>query len=276
MTILRILLCIVFAFAGAIRSDAQAGPDVDFCSLFDSDNKYEGKTISTTARITYSTVGRVDGDDPVLYSLKCNDSDHFADVYFGTKQSSNFLKDLKLETLFIFEIRFVGKITVKETLDFGHLGWSRAQIKIERVKSSQALPTERKSDWPDGEAAAPLTERAKQLDVDGKIFLQSLYIQPKRMKDDISSLLSDDFLFKNNGKTFSKEEYLKADIPIITSWKRGWTSIGITDVKRKNKGVSARGIVKTDLNTPDEKTFSCLLSFTLKDGFWIISSAQLK
>lgn len=277
MKILLLLSCFAFAFAGAFKSNAQTIPDVDICALFDSYDKYEGRTISSTALMTYSTVGRVDGGDSVLYSLKCNNPDYFATVSGGSSKTWKFLTDLKPESNFILEIEFVGRIKIGETLGFGHLGWTRAEVNIQRVKSSKVLTTEAKPNWPNHKAAAPLTARAKKVDIDGKVFLQSLYIQPKRMKDDISLLLSDDFVFKkNDGKSLSKDEYLNRDYPIIASWKGGWTSLGMSEVKRTKQGLSALGTVAIDVNTKDKQTFICRLSFILKDGFWVISSAQLE
>jgi hypothetical protein len=277
MRIRPLLVCIAVVLGVAIESNAQSIPDVDFCDLFDSYEKYEGKTISSTALMTYSTVGRLDGDESAMYSLTCNDPDHIAHISYGRKQSWNFLKNLKPETRFIFAIKFVGRITIAETLNFGHLGWTRADVKIERVKSSQSLPTESKSNRPNYDAPSRLTERARQLQAIPSQFLPSLYIPPNRMPDDVSSILSNDFIFtKKDGSILSKDDYLKSDSPMIASNKGGSTSIGMRDIKRDKNGLSAIGVVKTDLNTPHEKTFRCLLSFRLKDGHWVINSARLK
>src|SRR5688572_25921933 len=49
---------------------------VKYCSLFDP--AYQGKAVSSSALMFYSTVGRVDGGDTFLYSPQCNNPDYFA------------------------------------------------------------------------------------------------------------------------------------------------------------------------------------------------------
>ncbi|MFN0278550.1 MAG: hypothetical protein ACKVRN_08110 [Pyrinomonadaceae bacterium] len=263
-------MSIQIAFAGAVK--AQAIPEVDFCALFDSYDKYEGKTISSTALMTHSTVTRVHGDWSEFYSLKCNDQDHFALPSGGSSKTWNFLNDLKPESNFIFEIKFVGRITISELLDFGDMGWTRAEIKIQRIKSSQLVGTE--VTRPNWDASAPLTERAKRLQWDAQNFLKSVVIAPKRMEIDIPSLLSNDFVFTSKGGSLNRNEYLNLNSPLVVN--SGEFSYGNLSTKRDKEGLTVNGVIETDRRTKDSKTFNCTMKYVLKDGFWVIKSAQLK
>lgn len=277
MKVLLIISTLFFGLIGAIKSNAQSVPEIDFCDLFESYEKYEGRLISSTALITGLTVPFEDSEEDRMYSLKCNDPDHVSHITFATKQPFKFLKYRKTEERYIFAIKFVGRIVVAETLDFGHLGWARADIQIAKITQSLGLPTESKLYWPNRDAASPLKDKAKQLRAFPSQFFPSLYIPPQRLRDSVGSLLTDDFILtKKDGKTLTKDEYLKLDPPIIASYKGGGTIVGMKEIIRNKNGVSAVGSITTDDQTPDEQTFTFLLSLTYKDGSWLLNAVKLK
>src|SRR5438874_7855845 len=101
-------VAILLVFATSLSANRQRKPAfVKYCSLFDS--TYEAKTVSSSALMFYSTVGRVDGGDTFLYSGDCNGSDYFA-IPQGNSRAwakwQNFFDKLPPEKNLTLEIKF--------------------------------------------------------------------------------------------------------------------------------------------------------------------------
>ena len=192
----------------AAVSEMPAQQQVNFCSLFDPAN--DGRTITSTALMFHSTVGRVDGDDTFLYSAACNGPDYFAIPEGNAKvwgKWKRFFDALPSEKHLVLEIQFEGKPEVATAHLFGSLsGWARAQVTLSKIISIKDV-TERPGTRANWDAPKPETDRIEAMRGLLDVFLTPLSA-PIHGNHHLLDLMSEDFRFVDlSGKVFGKNQY---------------------------------------------------------------------
>lgn len=272
-------VAILFVGAPALQVNGQRGPKfVKYCSLFDQ--TYEGKTVSSSALMFYSTVGRVDGDDTFLYSADCNGTDYFAIPEGNSKvwgKWQNFFDKLQPEKELTLEIKFEGKPDVETAGLFGSLdGWARAQIKFSKILSIRDVTPLPIAVRPDYEAPKPHIERIEGMRNKLRNFLQSLYA-PSSSKTYVQDALSDQFLFvDSSGRTFKKDQYFT----LHAAWTDSYTGLKEfqTSSRLKSKTNNTmiwRGTLKLVFTAGPVKPYYCDVKFILRNSDWIVSQATM-
>jgi len=158
-------LLLIIGFS-TIVTFSQASQPIGFCELFDTSISKEGSVVRTEAYMTYSTVGRVDGGDPVLYSPSCNNEDFFAVAHFAKKLPKSiqrFFSALPNEKNFILKLSTTGRLSKSFLPVYGHLSWSRSRFEIDKIEEISDQTADPKMVGPDFKADAPLTAAARSL-----------------------------------------------------------------------------------------------------------------
>lgn len=259
-------------------------PVVEYCELFERPLPIRTGLFRTTAYMSYSTVSRIDGGDPFLYSPKCNDSDHFA--VFDTAKNvwgryPKFFDSLPPERHHVISITFDGRLEVANSHLFGSLdGWSRAKALIINTISLRLLPAPQESILPNQTAEAPEAERIERLQASFWLFLQSLL----RSNGAEPSLLSDDFVLVNyDGAKISRTEVLSRSEPVI---KNSMGEITLPKPLSDQLRISRRILNATatriiGLGTIEFRnhrsilTYASQVTFKLYDGEWKIQKAVI-
>lgn len=274
-------LCLAVLLIGglSVHANGQRRPAyVPYCSLFDPG--YEGQKVSSRALISYSTVTRVDGADPFLYSAGCNGPDFFAiwEIEAAAwNRWERFFAKLPRQRHLILEIEFEGKPTVETSQLFGSLdGWARAQVDVSKITSIRDVTASPTAVRPDHDAARPNIERIERVKSDLREFLQSLPA-PNEAYNSIKNSVTDEFIFVNSeGKTFTKAQFFalsSAFPPSSAGWKESVTSFSTTS--KTATSIVWRG--KQQLNFPDGRTqtFYCDVTGVLRNGKWFFLRAEM-
>lgn len=265
--------------ATVLQASGQRRPKfVKYCSLFDS--MYAKETVSSSALMFYSSVGRVDGGDTFLYSADCNGPDYFAIPEGNSKvwgKWQTFFDKLPPEKNLTLEIKFEGKPYVETAGLFGSLdGWARAQIKFSKILSIKDITSDTNAVVPNNNAAKPQVERIEGLRNDLRNFLQSLY-SPSSASPYVLSSLSDNFLFVDlNAKAFKKAQYFGLNAPWATSSSGLKESRMSSRLKSKaNDTMIWRGTFELVFTAGATKTYYCDVTFVLRDDKWTLVHAAM-
>lgn len=270
---------ILLVFATSLSANGQRKPTfVKYCSLFDS--TYEGKTVSSSALMFYSTVTRVDGADTFLYSPDCKGTDYVAIPEGNAKVWSkwdNFFDNLPTEKNLTLEIKFEGKPEVATAYLFGSLdGWARAQIKFSKVLSIRDVTSLPIAVRPDREAPKPHIERIEGMRNKLRNFLQSLYA-PSSSDTYVRDSLAEEFLFvDSSGRTFKKDQYFT----LRAAWTDPYSGLKESQTSSRLKSKTNdtmiwRGKLKLVFTEGPVKTYYCDVAFVLRNGDWIVSQATM-
>lgn len=191
---------------------------VNYCDLFDESKDFEGQTIQSQALMAVSTIATVDGAGTFFYSPECNNKDFFAETDFTNlskqKRWDKYFNLLKPERKYRFEINFTGKIKSSPLFFFGHLGSSRAEIKVLQIESIKDATS--KVEEPDSKTEAIFYERAKRIQEENSKLMQYLVFLNVDTNF-LNSILDDNFVFTDfNGKSIGRKNFLALQIsPIL-------------------------------------------------------------
>jgi hypothetical protein len=273
---------VLLVVASALEvSGQQSPPFVKYCSLFEP--TYEGKKVTSTALMFYSTVGRVDGDDTFLYSAGCNGPDYFAIPEGSSKAWGRwqaFLGKLPPEKELVLEITFEGKSEVETARLFGSLdGWVRARIIPSKVLSIRDITQTPNAVLANSDAPKPQVERIEHLQNIYRNFLQSLYA-PSNAAQYVLDSLSYDFTFvDSNGKSFKKDDYHTLNAPWagatseLSRLKETRTSYLLKSKTRDT--MIWQGTLQLVFTTGAVKTYYCDLTTVLRGGSWTLRNARM-
>lgn len=160
--------------------------------------------------MTWSTVVRVDGDDPVIYSDKCNNEDFFVAADFlqvrEVQKVDKVFGRLAPQKRFILELDVTGRLASSFFPRFGHLGWSRYQFRAVEVHSLKDVTGKRNVVRPDHDADAPDISFATHLQL---INTESvLYFLGANSLPEITTYFTQDFTALDPmGRKYDRDNY---------------------------------------------------------------------
>ena len=190
---LHVLLILLVVSAGFAMGQ-QKPAEIDLCSALRPGFTSIGP-IRIRALMTWSKVTRVDGDDPVIYSEKCNNRDHFATPDFtqlrDSRSALRVLKRLPTEKRYTLEIDATGTLAFSSFPIFGHLSWSRFEFRGIKIHSLLDVSTGKKVAEPDFESDAPEIDLATHLEfVNAEVML---YVLGAPGLPEVGKFFSDEF-----------------------------------------------------------------------------------
>jgi hypothetical protein len=283
LTVLLFLLFFLFLLQSISAQPAIKLPKyTDYCALIRSESLSSTEVFRTKAFMSYSTVLRVDGGDTFFYSPKCNGGDNFSLVEFSALKDSNkkwlsFFNNLPGQKNFIFEVDFTGTAESSLLPVFGHLGWSRAEIKPGKINSIRDVSNRVKK--PDYDAEKSIVERGtslRDINVDAlfSILLGNTY-EPKSSVNISENFVLTDFA----GNTFTKKQlsdffarnpYGKRDD--YPSWG---TSINGGKATRINDLYKVTGFINFTDNQDKVTSLRYENFFEYKNENWLLNKSSL-
>jgi hypothetical protein len=267
------LLFTAFLFAFFANTQAQtnqsnhkttAEPVTDFCTLFDEAGKYEGQTVKTHAFLSYTNVSRVDGGDTFLFSPKCNNEDYFALIVTKSSRLWSYLSHLPQEQSYVLEVTVRGRLTTSLFAEYGHLAWSRAQMRVDHWESIKNVTKSRPNVQPSDEDG-PIIETSKAIKA-LNVYV-SEWIFSIRNTADIQANISTEFILTDEtGKTYKLDDigsFQKRQIFANADKNAG--AVGLTDLTATGGTYKAVGFVEIGKRSSPQLSFGVENTFRM-DG----------
>lgn len=263
----------------AQRSNRPSAKFKEYCSLYNLLDSEVNSTFSSRSLMYYSTIGRVDGGDPFLYSSNCNGGDYFAVFGEGHKiwnRWDSFFSRLEGEKDHVLEIEFEGKIDFADSYLFGHLGWARAQIILSRIVSIRNLTGSSMAVKPDFKKRTPLIDQISGLNAKCLLFLSSLVFIPPE-SEDLNHVLAPTFVFlTRQGKSKTKSEYLAKKNGEIEFRPIKSSAMSQTFVNKTGNLLTIQGTIKIIYQDASENSIVCEMVFELENDEWNLKRATIK
>jgi hypothetical protein len=236
------------------------------------------KVFKTKVLMTYSTVPRVDGGDSFVYSDKCNSGDYFAVTNYSDSTNWNKWKDffakLPQGKKFIFEVKLSGAIETSLTPQFGHLSWSRAEIKITEIESIKDVTAFAKK--PDHKAETPLINFGKGLWTIGTEVV--LFLLGSKNTINIDEFIAPDFVLTDAlGKKFNRETILNLKNQYLFNEIENYQTIKVSNEQSKQTQNSYKvyGFVVISDKEGKEKRLNFENTFQYKNDSWSLIEIRL-
>lgn len=257
---------------------ARKAETLNYCSVVGSPEKYLGKTVKVKALMTFSTVSRVDGGDPILFASKCNSGDFFATTnYTEVIDGHNidaFFDKLAPEKNYVFEIIFLGKLEYSIVPVFGHLSWATNEFKISRVISIRDISSRRPSKRPNFELDTPKINLGLSLVARTKSFIY--FLMDLERTTDIS-YGSDFRLIDQSAKSYISDQIdeLRKRGVFDTVARANGSFFGTPTVRKEGGKYIATG--KFGLNLESEKVASLRYECIYReiDGDFVLETVRL-
>lgn len=231
-----LVICAIIASVGIMvyaQTHSRKLNTVPFCDLMDSSKQPEDTLVRTEAYMTYSTIGRVDGGDPFLYSPSCNNKDNFVVAEFVKeldRKTKDFFAKLAAEKTFRLKLTLTGKLQKSFLPVYGHLSWSQKKFEIASIISVEDATISTVS--PDFDAKSPLLDSAFRLRQTNDILI--LYFINGRIDDGSEDIIDGNFVLTDlAGDTIGFGE-----LPNFVSSK-------FAELKRDNKAILVRQPIVT-------------------------------
>lgn len=273
-----LIVSLVFSYQYSLEMSAkpQDIKTVNYCELFELE-KYDGKVIHTTAilYIPQSVSGSIDGGDEFFYSGKCNNTDYFAIPDFSETEGKSLISKASKRlsnknSPELFSITFTGKISVSLTPYYGHLGWSRAEIRVDKIESANLIKS--KYALPDTESPAPILETGISLRTINVLLLFHFFGRESNSyrldTPNLENLLPGDTKITFNGKLVKNTNFLEL--------KDGELIVRTGEVNKNNFEWRVRGIVENKLENNKTKKLKYDNKFILQENnFWKLISSSI-
>jgi hypothetical protein len=201
-----IFVTFVISVAAAGQQKGKSDDVLDYCSVIRSADSYSGRFVKVHAFMTWSTIGRVDGGDPLLYSPSCNNGDFFSVVRFKKRNpATQRLGNLKPNRNYIFAVVITGKLDSSKVPLFGHLSWALNEIEIVKVNSLVNVTGKVKK--PDYAADALLTGEGNYLQTLNNELI--LYVA-RDSNEELSKNIAEDLVFVDPAGTRYRRDQISA------------------------------------------------------------------
>ena len=278
--IFSFLFCLFFFSQASAQSQIKPLKYANYCTIVKSENSDSTEIFRTKAFMSYSTVLRVDGGDTFFYLPRCNGGDNFSTVDFSSIEDSenkwsSFLNNLPSQRDFIFEVDFTGTIESSLLPIYGHLGWSRAEIKLIKINSIRDVS--RRVKKPVYDAAKSIIEDGRSLR-DTNVDVSFFILLGNRYEPKFNENISEDFVLTDfTGNTFTKKnlpEFFSQN-PFGKSENYPSSSLSGGKASRINNQYKVVGIVAFTNNQDKITSLRYENFFEYKRENWLLTKSNL-